>query len=269
MAEIYAIGDVQGCFDSLQALLKQLPLNKEDRLWLCGDLVNRGPKSAEVLRWAMSQGRRVQVVLGNHDLHLLSAAAGKRKSKARDTFQDVLDASDCDELLGWLRAQPLAYQEGDYLMVHAGVHPSWSAKQVLKVASECERALRDDSWHSAWKRSRSTPPPWSDSLSGKDRLASALSILVGVRTLSKGGELDAEFTGHPDQSPDRVRPWFAHTECEATVVFGHWAALGLYIDERHLGLDTGCVWGGQLTAMRLRDRAVFQQPAIEGLQAIG
>lgn len=269
MADIYAIGDVQGCFDTLQALLATLPLRKSDRLWFCGDLVNRGPKSLEVLRWVMSQGDRVQVVLGNHDLHLLAAASGNRKQKSRDTLEAVLDADDCEKLLDWLRMQPLAHREEGHLMVHAGVHPRWSAKQVVSVAKECERALQEGTWFSAWKRSRPLPPPWSDSLAGKDRIAAALSILVGIRTIARNGQLDTQFTGHPSQRPDGVEPWFARTKCKSTVVFGHWAALGLHIDDNHLGLDTGCVWGGSLTAIRLRDRKVFQQPALEVRRPMG
>ncbi|MCP4445307.1 MAG: symmetrical bis(5'-nucleosyl)-tetraphosphatase [Myxococcales bacterium] len=269
MSEIYAIGDVQGCFESLQALLKQLPLQDEDRIWLCGDLVNRGPMSAEVLRWAMAQGERLRVVLGNHDLHLLSAAAGKRKAKARDTFQDVLDADDREELLGWLVRQPLAVREGEYLMVHAGLHPSWMAEPVLSIAKQCEDALQSGMWHAAWKRSRPIPPVWCESLEDTDRIASALSVLVGVRAVYADGRLETGFTGPPEQCPDGARPWFEDSSCDATVIFGHWAALGLHIGEKHVGLDTGCVWGDRLTAMRLSDRAIFHQPSLESRRAIG
>ena len=263
MGEIYVIGDVQGCYDSLMALLAQLPLEPADALWLCGDLVNRGPKSAEVLRWAMAQGSRVQVVLGNHDLHLLSAAAGARKVKSRDTFQDVLEADDRADLLAWLQSRPLAHHEHDYLMVHAGVHPQWSLEQTLSLADECEVALRDERWKAAWKLSRPTPPIWSSELRGKERLAAALSVLVGVRTLYDDGRLETQFTGAPEDCPAGAKPWFAQGRCETTVVFGHWAALGLLMTSSHIGIDTGCVWGHQLTAVRLSDRQVYQQPAID------
>jgi bis(5'-nucleosyl)-tetraphosphatase (symmetrical) len=268
LSDIYAIGDVQGCFDSLQALLAALPIKGKDKIWLCGDLVNRGPKSAEVLRWCMEEGKRVKVVLGNHDLHLLSAAAGTREIKSKDTFGDVLAAVDRDELLGWLRRQPLAHLEGDHLMVHAGLHPTWSLALAMKLASECESAIQSDNWHSAWKLSRPDPPGWSDELQGKERLAAALSVLVGIRTLYADGRLNTAYAGPPKDAPDGSHPWFSSSNCDATVVFGHWAALGLYVGTSHLGLDTGCVWGNKLTAIRLRDRAVFHQPALEDRRAI-
>ncbi len=268
MAEVYAIGDVQGCFDTLQALVSSLPLKPDDKIWLCGDLVNRGPKSADVLRWCMEQGKRVKVVLGNHDLHLLAAAAGTRKRKPKDTFDDVLEASDREELLDWLKHQPLAYQEGDHLMVHAGLHPTWSLAKTMRLAGECEAAIQDDRWHAAWKLSRPEPPAWSDSLRGKERLAAAFSVLCGIRTIYPDGRLNTEFAGHPDNAPAGTLPWFSSSNCAATVVFGHWAALGVHIDSSHLGLDTGCVWGGKLTAVRLRDRALFYHPALENRRAI-
>ena len=268
MSDIYAIGDIQGCFDSLQGLLALLPLRPEDELWLTGDLVNRGPKSADVLRWCMEQGDRVKVVLGNHDLHLLSAASGNRKRKAKDTFDDVLNAEDREELLAWLRRQPLAHLQGDYLMVHAGLHPTWTLGKAMKLAGECEAAIAEGTWYSAWKHSRPDPPVWSEALRGKERLASALSVLVGIRTLHADGRLNTHFAGPPAAAPVGSVPWFSSSNCEATVLFGHWAALGLHLGATHIGLDTGCVWGDRLTAVRLRDRAVFHQPSLEARRPI-
>tara|TARA_R110002096_G_scaffold434832_4_gene658182 strand:+ start:15725 stop:16534 length:810 start_codon:yes stop_codon:yes gene_type:complete len=268
VSDVYAIGDVQGCFDSLEALVAALPIQPADTIWLCGDLVNRGPKSAEVLRWCMGQGERVKVVLGNHDLHLLSAAAGSRKIKSKDTFGDVLAANDRDELLGWLREQPLARLEGDYLMVHAGVHPMWSLQTAMQLASECEAAIQGGDWLAAWKRSRPQPPQWSNELVGTERVAAAFSILVGVRTLHASGRLNTEFTGPPSNAPHGSLPWYLRSKLGVTSVFGHWAALGLHLGASHIGLDTGCVWGDKLTAVRLRDRAVFHQPALEARGAI-
>lgn len=259
----YAIGDIQGCFDSLQALISQLDLEAEDRIWLCGDLVNRGPKSAEVLRWAMAQGSRLIAVLGNHDLHALAAAAGARKLKKRDTFGDILEADDREQLLNWLVQRPLLHREDGYLLVHAGLHPSWTIADAEAIAKECEEAMASGAWLPAWQASRPVPPPWSDDLEGVDRLASALSILVGVRTLYADGRIETDFAGPPKERPSTVEPWYAQRQDHETIVFGHWAALGLHLEANRIGLDTGCVWGNALTAVRLEDREVFRQAAID------
>jgi bis(5'-nucleosyl)-tetraphosphatase (symmetrical) len=259
----YVIGDIQGCFDSLQALLAQLRLQSDDRLWLCGDLVNRGPKSVDVLRWAMQQGDSLVSVLGNHDLHLLAASLGARKAKARDTFQDVLQADDCDVLLGWLQERPFLHRDGDYLLVHAGLHPTWSVALASELAAECERAVRANRWIDAWTGSRPTPPVWSSGLRGDARLASAMSVLVGVRTVYSDGRIDTKFAGPPQKRPAGSEPWYQSRDDDQTVIFGHWAALGLHLEDKHIGLDTGCVWGGALTAIRLEDRKRFTQPALE------
>jgi bis(5'-nucleosyl)-tetraphosphatase (symmetrical) len=259
----YAIGDIQGCFDSLEALLAQLHLTSEDRLWLCGDLVNRGPKSAEVLRWAMAQGPRLVTVLGNHDLHLLAAASGSREAKPRDTLRSVLDAADCDALIAWLRQQPLLHREGGYLLVHAGLHPAWGIEQASALARECEAALRSEHGHAILTMARSAPPRWSEDLVGDERLASALSVLVGVRCVHADGSLESNYAGPPGQRPADTEPWYQARADDETLVFGHWAALGLHIEKHLLGLDTGCVWGQALTAIRLEDRQVFTQPAID------
>ncbi len=261
---IYAIGDVQGCFRSLQGLVTQLPLQDGDRIWLCGDLVNRGPQSAEVLRWAMAQGERVVCVLGNHDLHLLAAAAGARAAKPRDTLQEVLAADDCDALVSWLRTRPLLHREQGHVLVHAGLHPAWSLEQACQLADECAQAVREERWLAAWAMSRTQAPTWSAELAGDERLSSALSTFVSVRTLDASLAL-VDYAGPLAERPPGTQPWFALREYEETLVFGHWAALGLHVDDRHIGLDTGCVWGGALTAIRLEDRKIFTQPALEKL----
>ena len=259
----YAIGDIQGCYDSLQALLEQLDLQSNDRLWLCGDLVNRGPKSAEVLRWAIAQGDALVSVLGNHDLHLLAAAEGARLAKPRDTFRDVLEADDRELLLDWLRRRPFVQREDGHLLVHAGLHPTWNLETATGLAQECQAAMAAGSWLEAWNASRPQPPPWSASLVGTERLASAMSILVGVRVLHPDGRIDVDYAGPVQHRPKNTEPWFASRTDSETLVFGHWAALGLHLGERALGLDTGCVWGNTLTAIRLEDRKVFSQPALE------
>lgn len=258
----YAIGDIQGCYQTLQALLEQLALQPADRIWLCGDLVNRGPSSAEVLRWAMRQGDSLVTVLGNHDLHLLTAAAGARALKRRDSFQDILEAEDRETLLQWLRTRPFLHRENGHVLVHAGLHPSWTIEIACELARDCSRLMQSDSWLDAWMASRPAPPIWSAELVGRERLASALSVFVGVRTLDANHRLDTHFAGAPDQRAPGTEPWFLGREDSETIVFGHWAALGLHIEERLIGIDTGCVWGGALTAIRLEDRKIYTQPAL-------
>ncbi len=257
----YAIGDIQGCYRSLQALLKQLPLLPDDEIWLCGDLVNRGPRSLEVLRWAMRESR-VVAVLGNHDLHLLSAAAGQRKPKARDTFEDVLSAPDKDSLLAWLRARPLLHRSRGFVMVHAGLHPRWSISLAEELALECSHALQNDNWLDAWANSRPRPPTWNSELRGESRLAAAFSVLVGVRTL-QGDVLNTKFAGPTADMPTGDTPWFAGRCDDEVIVFGHWAALGLDLQSGYMALDSGCVWGQCLSAVRLEDRKVYQQPSLD------
>lgn len=258
---IYAIGDIQGCYRSLQALLANLPLESDDEIWLCGDLVNRGPNSLEVLQWAM-QETRVVAVLGNHDLHLLSTAAGQRKRKKRDSFDDVLEDPQREILLNWLRTRPLLHRSQGFTMVHAGLHPLWSIDLAEELAGECEHALQSETWLAAWAKSRPTPPVWTPSLVGEERLAAAFSVLVGVRTL-KGNVLDTHFAGTLGEIPDGSQPWFADREDTEIIVFGHWAALGLQLAPGHIALDSGCVWGNCLTAVRLQDRKVYQQPSLK------
>lgn len=261
----YVIGDIQGCFDSLQALLAQLRLQSDDRLWLCGDLVNRGPKSAEVVRWAMEQGDSLVAVLGNHDLHLMAASLGARIPKPRDTFQDILAAYDRDLLLRWLQERPFVHREDNYLLVHAGLHPSWSVELASSLAAECASAMRRDRWIDAWTRTRPVPPVWSTALTGDERLASAMSVLVGIRTVYPDGRIDMEFAGPPGQRATGSEPWYLGRDDRETIIYGHWAAQGLHLAEKQIGLDTGCVWGSALTAIRLEDRKLFGQPALEQL----
>jgi bis(5'-nucleosyl)-tetraphosphatase (symmetrical) len=262
----YAIGDVQGCMASLERLLAALPLRDDDRIWLVGDLVNRGPRSLDVLRWAIAAGDRVVSVLGNHDLHLLARAAGA-PAKKRDTLDDVLGAPDRDALIDWLRARPLVHVEGARVLVHAGLHPRWSAHDALARASELEAALRGDGWR-AWiaQQAGSKAPAWRDELAGAARDRAILSWLVRARMAAPDGALDQDFDGAPAEAPRGLVPWFALPDPawgDHEVVFGHWAALGLDLGPRHLALDTGCVWGNRLTAVRLDDRAVFQVKAVE------
>jgi bis(5'-nucleosyl)-tetraphosphatase (symmetrical) len=263
---VYAIGDVQGCMASLERLLATIGVGESDRLWLVGDLVNRGPRSLDVLRWARANETRVTCVLGNHDLHLLARIAGVAPEKKRDTLDEVLGAPDAGELADWLRARPLVHVEGEHLMVHAGLHPAWTADEAARLGDELARELRGPSWRAFVGGLGGPPSRWSPALAGGDRWRALLAYLVRARTLRPDGRVEPDFDGPPAQAPPGCVPWFAVPDpawATHTVVFGHWAALGLATGPRHLGLDTGCVWGKALTAIRLDDRMVFQVKAVE------
>jgi bis(5'-nucleosyl)-tetraphosphatase (symmetrical) len=264
---IYAIGDIQGCHDTLQQLLAAIRFAPgQDRLWLVGDLVNRGPRSLEVLRWARRLDDRVTAVLGNHDLHLLARHARVTSAKKQDTLAQVLTAPDAVELIDWLRHRPLVHCEAGHLMVHAGLLPAWSAAEAEQLARDAEAALRGPDWAAFLQRRKGERPPWSNDLAGEARCHAFLDVAVRIRTCRPDGTPEPDYSGPPDQAPPGCRPWFAlrgPRPGEPCILFGHWAALGLVLAERHIALDTGCVWGGSLTAVRLDDRAVFQVPAVE------
>jgi len=266
----YAIGDVQGCMASLERLLALIDFSRHrDQLWLVGDLVNRGPRSLDVLRWAREMGPVVTTVLGNHDLHLLSRAAGVAEEKKRDTLDGVLKARDCDRLIDWLREQPLVHVDEKHVLVHAGLHPAWTADKARSLGAEIETQLRGPQWRSFLGQMASTgkPPRWRDELGGGDRWRAALSYIARARMLKDDARVDADYDGAPAGAPKGEVPWFKFPQrawTTHTVVFGHWAALGLDIGPHHIGLDTGCVWGKSLTAIRLDDRSVFQIRAVEG-----
>jgi len=262
----FAIGDVQGCCTELERLLERIHFDPaDDRLWFVGDLVNRGPRSLEVLQLVKGLGRAAVTVLGNHDLHLLACAYGVREPKGSDTFQDVLRAPDRDALVAWLADRPFLHRMDDYVLVHAGLHPSWNAATAMAVAEEVGDALSRDPRATLDALRRSPPPPlWQDTLRGDDRLRAAVAILTRIRTCTSDGTLNLDFDGPPDRAPHGSRPWFEWPgpyADEVSVVCGHWSALGLRIEPHVVALDTGCVWGRALTAVRLDDGAVFQQPA--------
>ncbi len=240
----YVIGDVQGCFITLERLLVRIDFDpSHDRLWFVGDLVNRGPSSLDVLRFIRELDDRAVVVLGNHDLHLIARSRGTRERKPRDTFDDVLEAPDRDALIEWLLNRPLLHREGDHVMVHAGLLPQWSLEEAEALARKAEKKLRDD------------------------RLDKSLRIAVDaftrLRTCTESGEMCLDFAGPPEQAPAGCRPWFELAEIPGatTIFFGHWASLGLHLGTNAIGLDTGCVWGGALTALRLEDRKLVQEPS--------
>jgi bis(5'-nucleosyl)-tetraphosphatase (symmetrical) len=264
----YAIGDIQGCMASLERLLALIDFRPHaDQIWLVGDLVNRGPRSLDVLRWARELGSSLTCVLGNHDLHLLARAAGASGPKKLDTLDEVLAAPDRDQLIDWLRHRPLFHVDPKYALVHAGLHPRWSVGDAEARAGEIERELRGPSWRPFLAQlGHGTPPRWDDRLGGSDRWRAILAYLVRARTLKPDGRVEPDFDGPPAQAPAGCVPWFAFPQpawATHTAVFGHWAALGLDIGPRHAALDTGCVWGKSLTALRLEDRMVFQVKAVE------
>ncbi len=262
----YAIGDIQGCFLTLRRLLRQLAFRPgRDRLWLVGDLVNRGPRSLETLRWAYDH--RPTVVLGNHDLHLLGRAAGVRRAKSGDTLEEVLSAPDGTRLLGWLRRRPFAHHEDRYLMIHAGLLPEWTVSDIKAAAREVERALRGPKADGLLALPRKFKTGWRGRLSRRERRELALAALTRLRFLHSDGSIADGYSGPPLSAPRDLLPWFlfpGRLTRDATVICGHWAALGLRLRSNLLALDSGCVWGGRLTAVRLSDRRVYQEPYADG-----
>lgn len=250
---------------SLERLLALIDFAPGDRLWLVGDLVNRGPRSLDVLRWAYDNDRVITCVLGNHDLHLLARAAGAAPAKKRDTLDDVLDAPNADRYLTWLRNRPLFHAEGQWALVHGGLHPQWTVDDARARAAEIEHELRAPSWRSFLAQLQGPSPRWDARLGGGDRWRAILAYLARARMLRADGRTDA-FDGAPAEAPAGLVPWFAVPNAAwrtHTVVFGHWSALGLDLGPHHVALDTGCVWGRSLTAIRLDDRMVFQAKAVE------
>ena len=265
---IYAIGDVQGCFGELKALLEKCGFAKSrDRLWFVGDLVNRGPRSLEVLRFVRDLGRRAVVVLGNHDLHLVTQFEGVERARKDDTFQDVLAAKDARELVDWLRTRPLLHVEGAWAMVHAGLLPTWTLAKARRLAAEVEAALRAPDYREFLANMYgSRPAAWRDSLRGWDRLRVVVNAMTRMRFCTAGGRM--ELVAKSSEPPRGYRRWFDAYRGRKSVVFGHWSQLGLNLGARHAGLDSGCVWGGRLTALRLEDHALYQVPC-RGYQAPG
>ena len=266
----YAIGDVQGCYDELRKLLAAAGFRRgRDRLWFVGDLVNRGPKSLEVLRFVSSLGDAAVTVLGNHDLHLVAQYEGVEKLKENDTFQDVLDAPDSRELVGWLRKRPMMHADGGFAMVHAGILPGWSIDRALELGGEVEKALAARDYRDFLQRMYgSRPNAWRDDLSGSDRLRVIVNAMTRMRFCSREGRMQLQAKG--TRAPRGYRSWFEtrpKTE-KTTIVFGHWSQLGLKLEARLAALDSGCVWGGSLTALRLEDLRVWQVPC-RGYQAPG
>lgn len=264
----YAIGDLQGCYDPLARLLDYLKFSPaEDRLWLVGDLVNRGPQSLEVLRFVKGLGDAAISVLGNHDLHLVMQAAGYGKTNKEDTLAGILAAPDRDDLLAWLRTLPLCHVEGKWAMVHAGLLPAWTVAQAQSLSAEATAALGAPDYADflahMWG---SEPDVWRDDLTGWDRLRVVVNAMTRMRFVWPDGRMEFRAPGAkgpPERGPAGCLPWFAVPERKSAdhmIVCGHWSALGFRQMDNLLALDSGCLWGGSLTAVRLEDRRVFQMP---------
>jgi bis(5'-nucleosyl)-tetraphosphatase (symmetrical) len=270
----YAIGDLQGCFVSLQALLKEIRFeHARDRLWFVGDLVNRGAGSLDCLRFVAGLGARATTVLGNHDLHLLAVAEGIAKVRANDTLDEILSAPDREELLLWLRTQKLLHMEDQYAMVHAGLYPAWNWARAAAVAAEVEAALRGPAYREFLATMYGDlPDQWRDDLTGAARLRCATNGFTRMRALKADGRVDLKFKGTRDEMPPGLQAWFTVPSARSqdyTVVAGHWSALGVHVTPDFIGLDAGCVWGRSLAALRLEDRQIFQVPCAETLTARG
>jgi bis(5'-nucleosyl)-tetraphosphatase (symmetrical) len=269
---LYAIGDLQGCAARLDALLERLPADA--RLIFVGDLVNRGPDSLGTLRRVRALGERAVAVLGNHDLHLLAVAAGIRPLHDDDTLQDILAAPDAAELIDWVRNRPLVHREEGALFVHAGILPSWTVEETLRLAGEVEQQLRADNYRDFLATMYGNRPlQWSEALAGADRLRCILNALTRLRFLSLDGAMDLKLKGSIESAPPGWVPWFAHPQrvsAGSPIIFGHWSTIGLMMRDDAIGIDTGCVWGGCLTALQWPSRAITQvtcAPAAEPIAA--
>ncbi len=259
----YAIGDIQGCARQLDLLLERIYAQcTSPRFIFAGDLVNRGPDSAAALRTIRALGDGARVVLGNHDLHLLATAHGLRAPGRSDTLETLLHANDRDELLDWLRHQPLALFENNHLVVHAGVLPQWTATQTISLAREVETVLQDPQWLDFLKQMYgNTPAQWDDTLEGAPRMRCIVNALTRMRYCRHDGTMELDLDESASNTDQNIVPWFdvpGRLTAEVTVVFGHWSMMGLVLRPNLIGLDTGCVWGGKLTAVCLEDRNVIQ-----------
>ncbi len=259
----YAIGDIQGCYYAFMGLLTRLEFNpKQDKLWLAGDLINRGSGSLQVLRWCYQHQHSTKIVLGNHDLHALAVTFGLKLAHKCDTLQAIIDAPDSIQLLTWLGRQPLMLAENNNVMVHAGLLPQWTIAQALSLASEVEAALQgEDHLYFFANMYGSLPNSWCNNLTGMDRLRVITNAMTRMRICTPSGEMEFAFKGELPDIPAGYLPWFdvpARRSNDATIICGHWSALGLRQRDNIIALDTGCLWGGQLTAFCLETKQITQ-----------
>jgi bis(5'-nucleosyl)-tetraphosphatase (symmetrical) len=260
---VYAVGDVQGCYEPLRRLLDAIRFDPaEDSLWFVGDLVNRGPHSLETLRFVRSLGDAAVTVLGNHDLHLLVVASGARKPHRGDTLDEILAAPDREELLHWLRHRKLMHAQGGYALVHAGLLPQWSVAHAMALAHEVEAALRAPEADQFFRNMYgNAPDAWDEDLSGYDRLRVIVNAMTRLRLCDTAGRMEFSHKFKPEQMPPGFMPWFdvpGRASADVPIICGHWAAVGLLVRENLLSIDTGCVWGRSLTALRLQDRRLYE-----------
>ena len=259
----YAIGDIQGCYHAFMALLVRLQFNpKRDQLWLVGDMINRGSGSLEVLRWCYQNQENIKVVLGNHDLHALAVLHALKPEHKSDTLQAILHAPDRAVLLIWLRNQPLMIVENGYVMLHAGLLPQWTIDGALSYAGEVESVLQNDNYqHFLANMYGSLPNQWHDNLTSMDRLRIITNAFTRLRVCTAAGEMEFAFKGELPNIPAGYMPWFDvpnRQSQNAKIICGHWSALGLRQRNNIFALDTGCLWGGRLTAMCLETQAITQ-----------
>jgi bis(5'-nucleosyl)-tetraphosphatase (symmetrical) len=273
----YAVGDVQGCFAELQALLAAIEFDRrKDRLWFVGDLVNRGPESLAVLRFVRGLGSAAVTVLGNHDLHLITFACGLASPRHDDALDEVLAAPDRGELIDWLRGLSMIHVERGHVMVHAGLLPQWDVAQARALAGEVEAALRGPH-HREFLAGLygGMPDRWREDLQGIDRLRVIVNAMTRIRFCTPDGAMEFHSKGDAAEAPPGFVPWFdvpGRRSASDTIICGHWSALGLRMAPNLLALDSGCVWGGRLSAIRLEDRSLIQVPcgarAAEGSRAL-
>jgi bis(5'-nucleosyl)-tetraphosphatase (symmetrical) len=262
---VYAIGDLQGCFSPLERLLGEIRFDPAgDRLWFVGDLVNRGPDSLRTLRYVKSLGTAAVAVLGNHDLHLVCVAEGVEPTKKLDTLDAVLGAADREELVRWVRHRPMMHVEHGFALVHAGLLPEWTVAKARALAAEVEEALRGPGYRGLLEEMYGDRPArWSEDLRGADRLRVVINAMTRLRVCDAGGAMVLRFKGEPGEASDAWTPWFdvaGRRSRDHVIVCGHWSALGLLVRDDVVALDSGCVWGRRLTALRLEDRALFSVP---------
>ncbi len=256
---VYAIGDVQGCFDELQELVNNISFDpNKDQLWFVGDLVNRGPKSLETLRWIKSLGDAAVTVLGNHDLHLLAAYVGAKDIGASSSLYPTLQAHDIDDLIDWLRHQPLmAFNKKlKFAMVHAGLAPQWSIEDALDYAKEVERVLQSKKYKDfLFNMYGDKPNQWDNELKGWSRLRTITNFMTRLRYCNNKGVMDFNEKNSPGMQGVKLKPWYeiaSRKSQDTTVVFGHWSTLGHIREHNVISIDTGCLWGGALTAVKIK-----------------
>ncbi|WP_028884661.1 symmetrical bis(5'-nucleosyl)-tetraphosphatase [Taylorella asinigenitalis] len=262
---VWAIGDVQGCYDPLKKLLdsKEIKHDENSEIWFAGDIINRGPKSLKTIRHIMSMGDRAKTVLGNHDLHLLACYAGFRRENKTDTINEILSAPDVKDIINWLRSRPLAHYDQGHLLVHAGVLPKWDLEKTLSLAKEVEEALQSKNWKKYLEKMYGNEPNrWTESLKGSRRRRVIINSFTRMRMCFPDGSMEFGSKEAPSNSKQfNLVPWFevADRKCkDTTIIFGHWSTLGLMVKKHLIALDTGCVWGGKLSAIRLSDRLLVQ-----------